>query len=340
MLISAVGGDIGQGILKSLRAVRPRVRIIGCDMNPNSPGLFLSDAGYIVAGAKNDAKKYVGDIVRICKKENVDIVFSAQPYELEVLSKLRESLQKKTGAIFVVQPKQVWDISMDKLQTFKSLANAGIRTPETYAEKNGFNILSKQYGFPLLIKARKSFGSGFHDFKLIRSKEEFETAWSKSDNLIIQEYITNKKNEEYTVGVFLDNNSKALGAIPMLRTLRFGLTFHAVVADYPDITHTAIRAAETIGAIGPCNVQLRKNSRGKPCVIEINARISSTTAFRTHFGFNEAKACIDLFLRGKKPNLSHKKGVAMKAWDEVYTSILQYEKLKKKGAVILEKQKI
>ena len=59
VLISAVGGDIGQGILKSLRSVRPRVRIIGCDMTPNSPGPFLFDKGYIVAAAKNDEKKYI-----------------------------------------------------------------------------------------------------------------------------------------------------------------------------------------------------------------------------------------------------------------------------------------
>ena len=58
VLISAVGGDIGQGILKSITSTRPRFRIIGCDMNPNSSGLFLCDKGYIVASAKNNKKKH------------------------------------------------------------------------------------------------------------------------------------------------------------------------------------------------------------------------------------------------------------------------------------------
>jgi len=331
VLISAVGGDIGQGILKSLRKVSPRLKIIGCDMNPDSPGVFLCDKGYIVAGAKNKPKKYIKDIIRICKKEKIDIVFSAQPYELNVLSAMQDTLQKKTGAYFVVQSKEVWGLSMDKLLTYHFLKKTGIRSPETYSSKKGFDILAKKYGYPLLIKARTSFGSGFHNYELVNTKKEFKKIWKRSKNLIIQEYITNKNNEEYTVGVFLDKKSKALGAITMLRQLRFGLTFHAIVDDYPDIAAVAVKAAESIQAVGPCNVQLRKDNKDKPCVIEINARISSTTAFRSHFGFNEARACIDYFLNDTTPRLSYKKGIAMKSWDEVYVLPSDYNNLKKKG---------
>jgi len=330
VLISAVGGDIGQGILKSLRLVRPPVRIIGCDMSPNTPGPFLCDKGYIVAGAKKDEKKYIQDIVRICKQEKVDAVFSAQPYELNALCPLRDSLQHRTGAYFAVQTKDVWGVCMDKLRTYQCLKKAGIRSPETYATKKGFDVLVKKYGYPVLVKRKSSLGSGFHDYNLINKKKDFEKAWKEIENPIVQEYITDKNNEEYTVGVFLDKNSKALGAISMLRELRFGLTFHAIVDDFPDVADVAVKAVESIGSVGPCNVQLRRDRAGEPCVIEINARMSSTTAFRTHFGFNEAQACMDYFLNHKKPHLSYKKGVAMKAWAEVYTSISQYRNLKKK----------
>lgn len=330
VLISAVGGDIGQGILKSIRLIRPRVRIVGCDMNQNSPGLFLCDRGYIVAGAKNDAKQYVRDIIRICKKEKIDIVFSAQSHELNVLCPLRNSLQNQTRAFFVVQPNTVWKLCLDKLHTNEFLDKKGIRTPETYATKQGFETLVKKYGYPILIKSRTSLGHGFHDFKLVHNRKDFVRAWKETENPIVQEYITNKNNEEYTVGVFLDKNSKPLGAISMLRELYYGATFHAIVDNYQDVVDVAVKAAQSVGATGSCNVQLRRDSTGKPCVIEINARISSTTAFRAHFGFNEAKANIDYFLNNKKPYFSHiKKGVAMKTWDEVYTSIPKYQKLTK-----------
>jgi len=333
ILISAVGGDIGQGILKSLREIRPKVCIVGCDMNPNSAGLFLCKKAYLVSGAKNNPKKYIKDIINICRKEKIDIVFSAQPYELNVLCSKIDYLRKKTGAYFAIQSEKVWNLCMDKLKTYQFLEKAGIKSPETYAIKKGFNILSKKYGFPLLLKARSSLGSGFHNYVLVNNKSEFNKAWEEIENPIVQEYISDKEGEEYTVGVFLDKNSKAIASIPMLRELRFGLTFHAVVGDYPDISALAIKTAESIGAKGPCNVQIRRTKAGNPCVIEINARISSTTAFRSHFGFNEAKACIDYFLKNKKPNLTFKNGVAMKSWTEIYTSKEKYFSLKKKGKI-------
>ena len=331
VLISAVGGDIGQGILKSLASIHPPVRIIGCDMNPNSPGIFLCDKGYIVASAKKNKKQYIQDIVHICKKEKINIVFTGQPYELNALCPLKKILENQTGAYFSIQTKDIWNLCMDKFHTYKFFKKAGICSPETYASRNGFKILLQNKKSPLLIKARSSLGSDFHDNYLIKNKKDFDKLWKKVKNPIVQEYINNKKNEEYTVGIFLNKNSKALGAIPMLRQLRFGLTFHAIVDDFPDITNVAVRAAESVGAIGPCNVQLRRNNKNEPCVIEINARISSTTAFRTHFGFNEVQACIDYFLNNKKPNLLYKKGVAMKTWNEIYTSISNYKNLKKKG---------
>lgn len=331
VLISAVGGDIGTGILKSLRKSGRKIKIIGCDINPYSAGIFLCDKGYIIAGAKSNPKKYIKDIIKICKKERIDVVFSAQPYEINVLSGIKYELQRKTGAYFVVQEKGVWDLSMDKLAMYNFLKKKGVPSPETYSSKKGFGILEKKYGYPLLVKARSSFGSEFHNYIILRRKNDFKEAFKKIKNPIIQQYISNKKNEEYTVGIFLDKNSKALGAISMLRQLRFGLTFHAVVDESRDIINVAIQAAQAIRAVGPCNVQLRRNKIGKPYVIEINARISSTAAFRSYFGFNESIACVDYFLNNKKPVFSRRKGVAMKLWDEIYIAKSDYDKLRKKG---------
>ncbi|MEK7124183.1 MAG: ATP-grasp domain-containing protein [Patescibacteria group bacterium] len=330
VLISAVGGDIGQGILKSLRASKLPLKIIGCDMNPDSAGIFLCDKGYLVTAARSDPQKYIKDIVKICKQEHIEIVFCAQPYELKVLSRFKKKIKLKTGAYVAVQDQEIFNLSMDKLKIYNFMKSKLIRSPETYADQKGFEILAKKHGYPLLVKARLSFGFGFHDFKLVNNREEFKKIWQSSKGLIVQEYIENQDNEEYTVGVFLDKYSKVLGSIAMLRKLRFGLTFHAVADDYTAVRKAAEKAAQSIGAVGPCNVQLRIDKKGNPCVIEINARISSTTAFRTHFGFNEAKACIEYFLQNKIPKFSYKKGVAMKAWTEAYTTLSKYNLLKKK----------
>ena len=48
VLVTGVGSNIGQVIVKSIRMSGIQCRIIGTDMNPLSAGLFRCDKGYIV----------------------------------------------------------------------------------------------------------------------------------------------------------------------------------------------------------------------------------------------------------------------------------------------------
>lgn len=331
VLITAVGGDIGQGFLKSLRLSFRRLNIIGTDINPNTAGIFMCDKGYIVPPAKNKSK-YLQQIIDICQKEKIDIVFSCHEEEQYVLASNIAKVSKNTKAYVVVPPIEVVSLCQDKLQTYRFLSKKNIRTPKTEATRKGAERLIKKYGFPIVLKSR--IGSGSKDFHIVKNKKEFNRFWQEISKPIAQKYIVGTSEEEYTVGIFLDRQAKTLGAITMLRQLRFGLTSHAVVDNYPDVTKLAIKTAETIKAVGPCNIQLRRDSKGQPCVIEINPRISSTTAFRALLGFNEARAAIDYFLKNKQPNLKFKKGVCIKAWDELIIPTRHYKKLKRIGRII------
>ena len=112
------------------------------------------------------------------------------------------------------------------------------------------------------------------------------------------------------------------------------MTWHAIIDDYPDVTKTAIQAAEAVGAIGPTNVQLRRDKNNKPVVIEINSRISSTAIFRAKLGFNEAEASLDYFFKQKRPSLTYRKATAMRIWDELVVPTEKYYELKKRGQII------
>jgi len=327
VLVTAVGGDIAQGVVKSLRTSSRAVKIIGTDINEYAAGLFLCDVGYIVHQARISEKQYISDIVRICNTEKIDIAFVIHESELEVITKHAEFLKQKTKTQFVIQSRKTHATCHDKYKTYQFLEKHGIRVPETYVAKAGLTALVQKHGYPVVIKPRKTSGS--RDFYMAKSRGEFQKIFFKAKNLLVQEYISNTKQEEYTVGVFLDKQSRALGSICMLRKMRFGLTSHAVVGNFFDVTKTAIAAAECVKAVGPCNVQLRRDKNNIPCVLEINARISSTTAFRAQLGFNEAIASIDSLIHNKKPRLRFKKAVVMKIWDELIVPISKFEKLKK-----------
>lgn len=331
VLITAVGDFIGQGLLKSLRRSSYKLNIIGADINPESAGIFMCDKGYIVPPAQNKTR-YLKRIIDICKDEKIDIIFSCHEKEQQVLASNAITLTKNIKAYVVVPSIEVVSLCHDKLLMYKFLSKKNIRIPETATTKNGAEKLIKKYGFPIALKSR--VGSGSRYFYIVKNKKEFNKFWHGIPEPIAQEYIISVPEEEYTVGIFLDKQAKALGAITMLRQLCHGQTSYAIVDDYPDITKLAMTSAESIGAIGPCNVQLRRDGNGNPCVIEINPRISSTIAFRAMLGFNEGNASIDYFLKNKKPNLKFKKGVCIKAWDEIMVPIESSKKLKETGKVI------
>lgn len=337
VLVSSAGGDIAQGVLKSLNISRHKKRIntIGTDTNAQAAGLYMCGRGYIVEKSRQNPARYLRQIISICKNEKINLAFICNEDEQLLLASKRNLLAKKIKTYFVVQPLKTISICRDKLELGEFLRAKRIRYPDTCAaeDSNAVRKLVKKHGWPVAVKLQSGYGGFGSSFKIIHNAKELKRYLENNSNMIVQEYIANKDEEEYTVGLFLDGNSKVLGSIAMLRTLRFSLTWHAIVDDYPDITAVAVKAAESVGAVGPCNVQLRRDKNNRPCVIEINSRISSSTAFRALLGFNDAAASIDYFLYNKKPNLKYKPAVAMKIWDELIVSRRDYEKLKKRGKI-------
>ena len=316
ILITAVGGDISQGIIKSLKLSSIKTRLIGTDTNKNSAGLFMCHRGYQVSPATN--LKFIKQILSICRKEKISIVFIGNEIEQSIIANNIDYLHKKTNSVFIVQPASTILTCNDKFKAGQILSQAGLRVPKSAVTKQAADNLIKNIGFPVIIKSRHGCGSKY--FHILKTKSDLDNYWKTTPRPIIQEYITNQSGDEYTVGLFLNKNSKVLGSITMKRELRFGLTWFAIAKHYPIIANIATLAAETVGAIGPTNVQIRPDQKNNPCIIEINTRISSTAAFRSILGFNEAIASIDYFLKNKKPNLSWKPGICFKTWNELVIS--------------------
>src|SRR3989338_1632803 len=334
VLVTASGGDIGQGIIKSLKmsSYTHAINLITCDIHARAAGLFLGNKGYIVAPAAKNQKKYLDRIASICQKEKIHIAFICNEHEQDAIAAQLAKLRKIIKTNFVVQPLATLKICRDKLATYRFLTAHGIRCPETCIGKTHIEQLVKKFCYPIILKPRSGY-AGVSNTRIITNARELLNYLRTNSDVIAQEHIANVSDDEYTVGVFLNNKSKSMGAISMLRKLRFSMTWHAVIDTFPDITALAVRAAETVGAVGPCNVQLRRDRLNQPCVIEINSRLSSTTVFRSHLGFNEAEASIDYFLKHKLPRLKQRKAVAMRIWDELIIPMDKYATLKNTGDI-------
>ena len=329
VLITAVGGGVGQSIMKALRMSRLDCRITTMDSNPLSAGLYRAESSYIVPPAHS--QDYIQRIIQICKSQKIHAVFAGSDPELPVLAERRGFIEGETGAKVIISSPEVIRIGNDKWETFQFLRRSGFKAPQTFLPHQDEEIrafLAKK-GFPLIIKPRT--GSASRGVYRANSLEELRVFVNRSDDAIIQEYVGTEE-EEFTSGFFMTRDNRIAGVITIQRELCSGTTYRAIIDRFPAIEESVKEIGNRLRPYGPCNFQMRIVD-GLPVVIEINPRFSGTTVMRARFGFNEAEAAIRHFVFGEVVDLTYSTGIALRYWNEVYVSRSDFEQLKSTGSI-------
>lgn len=317
VMVTGVGGALGISILKALRMSDIPCKIIGINYDRMSAGFHLSDKAYTVPDARREPGLFLKKMTEICRKEKVKIVFPDSDDELRLFAENKEAVEKETGALLLVNRTDVIGTACDKWQTVLFLQSRGLPAPDSvipdkWGKVNDFIL---RHNFPLVVKPR--YSSGSKGLFTVNSKKELKAALNLVDDALVQEFLS-PPDEEYTVGVFMEDYGQYFGSIIFQRTLVRGLTYKATVVKNPEIEKVSRETAVALRAIGPVNIQLRLTEKG-PVIFEINPRISSSTVIRAHFGFNEPELAIRRFVLGKalKPP-SITEGTALRYYEEIY----------------------
>jgi carbamoyl-phosphate synthase large subunit len=284
ILVSAVGGDLGQSVIKCLRDSGYHPYILGCDMNPYAGGRADVDE-FFPAPPVKDKQQYTNFLLRIIREKKINYVFLLADVEIIFFNENRESF-RETNAIFVVSEKHIIDTFMDKYKTVEFFKEKGIPYPRTWMPSQYDN----QVGFPLILKKRR--GSGSQRLFQVNDKDELQFYLKRHNDMIIQEYLPGEDNE-YTAGLFRDGDT--IHTITFKRTLAPG-GFSQQVGLVSDEAAAGFsrKIATVLDFKGSLNVQFRHTDQG--CIpFEINPRFSSTVYFRHRFGFKDVLWCLDLY---------------------------------------------
>ncbi len=326
VLVTGVGGNVGQGIIKALRLSKLNLRIIGADASPYSPGLYRVDKGLVVPRAGE--KSYLSEMIRICKEEKVDCMMLGPDQELLTMAQNKEIVVKETGAKVIVSSVNVIETGNDKWLTYLFLREAKLNFPKSFIPTSPEENLAQaeKIDFPLIVKPRVGFGS--KDIFVVKKKEELNSVIQRVCNPIIQEYLL-PDDEEYTSEVFTLTDGTQYGTITMKRKLLRGTSVVAICDDYKEIKAEAQKAALALKPYGPCNFQMRLTKNG-PVIFEINPRFSGTTVVRAKFGFNSPENVIRHFVLGETlPPPKIEKGVMLRYWEEIYLETEHLEAMEK-----------
>jgi carbamoyl-phosphate synthase large subunit len=321
VMLTGVGGIIGQGIMKCLE--KSPYRVIGLDSSEFAAGLYAVPKGYLVPLARDPM--YIDRLLEICETESVRYLFPGLDMELPIFA--RESARfKEAGVTLILSRREVIDLGDDKLATVRFLESKGMPAPRTFDFEDEH---SKQVGFPLILKPRKG-GSRSQGVYLVKDEEEMSFRQHMVDptNCVVQEYI---EGEEYSCGT-VNLDGKCHGVMVMRRTLRDGDSHKAHVVRDPVIETHIRNVAEALKPFGSCNFQLRLRD-GIPYIFEINPRCSGGSYIRALAGFNEPLMTLDYLEHGTPPAFDVRLVSIFRYWKEIIVDSQKIADTRRTGVV-------
>ncbi len=293
VLVTALGGDLGQALVKALRIGEIDFEISGCDADASGIGAAFVSHFEAVPAASEAA--YVTEIDDLCRRREIDAVVPGSEAEISVLSKVGSQLP--SGAAVVCQPWPWLRIFADKLSCMRALeSHLDLAAFADSADQKAVAALVGEAGFPLVVKARQSSGS--RGVTVTRNADELAAVTAAILPSVVQEFIDDREGE-FSVGVFATDES--IEVLAFRRELRHGgCSWFAETSQDEAVADYARKFAQASGLRGSANVQLRKSSRGVR-LLEVNPRFSSLVAARALCGFRDAEWSIQAALARPVP---------------------------------------
>lgn len=279
VLVTGVGGVVGQGILRNIASCNYDIRLIGTNTGRVSAGNHLCDQVYDVPFSYEVG--YLEQMRIICREERIDMIIPATDYEVYYLAAAQDTLPPVAGS-----PAETAKMFLDKYLTWLEFEKRGI----PFAESSLPSIYSGGFS-ECIAKPREGRGSRGIHFNP-------DNPGSFSDDNVVQKLY---RGIEITTGFYVTKERQLLGHITLERSLSSGATNSCCVNfDHNDeIERIITRIVEAFEIHGSCNIQSIVTSDGSVIPFEINCRISGTNSIRSQFGFTDVKYTIDEYLYHK-----------------------------------------
>jgi carbamoyl-phosphate synthase large subunit len=290
ILITAVEGDVGEALVKSLKLEKNKYICHGCDIKNQDLGSRLVRSFHILPPATHP--DYLKNLEDLCCSLEVDAVIPSSEAEIRVLSHCGNPPRLPSGIPVICQESLFFERYSDKLTTMEDLSGIVDLAPfANGSNRSAVDELVIRHGFPLIIKERRSRGS--KEIHVVSTLDELKTVLPRFENAVVQGFIDDHFGE-FSVGVFYSRRFKFFVAFKRNLGLT-GASWYAEISDDPDVLLYAKKIADHICPQGSINIQVRKSSHGVR-LLEINPRFSSLTAARAICGFRDAEWSLELAL--------------------------------------------
>jgi carbamoyl-phosphate synthase large subunit len=307
VLVTGIGGNVGQGVLRNISSLNHTIRLIGIDIASFTAGNHLCDKTFKVPYSYND--NYIPAISKIIDNEKVDIIIPTTDYEMYYLSNSSDIL----NATIVASEAKTAKTYLDKYSTYLYLSKNNIPFSKSW--------LAGEYDFSekdIIAKPREGRGS-----RGIIINPEKPNELPKG--YMIQPLI---KGNEITTAVYVTKENKLHGVFTMERKLTNGATTESrVLFQYNDrLEEIAQKMIDLGGLKGSFNIQSIVTEDNEIVPFEINCRISGTNSIRHNLGFQDVKYAIQEYLLDEEPDAAKPiEGISTRIlMDVIYPNVSDY----------------
>ncbi len=250
---------------KGIEGFSGKIYTSDCDITAS--GLYgANDGHFILPKPVDDETRYVKELIRTCRENDIQAVLPVIDPEIYILSGHIEEF-RQNGITVVVSDKRVLEICNDKLKMNEFLAEAGILFPQTYATVLEFEEALEQGRIKMPVVLKPILGSGSVDTFFLDDIEKIRALFK--DGMIIQEKL---EGTEYGTDTFNDFEGRPLRcAIKKKLLMRSGETDKSISVHNEQIQNVLLSIASKLGHVAnlDCDVIVHD---GKPYVIDMNPR--------------------------------------------------------------------
>ena len=289
-------------------------RVIATDCSNLAPAVYDADKFYLVP--RITAPDYLDIILDICKKEQIDGVFSLIDPELSLLAKERERFLA-IGTTPVISPHELVETCFDKYRMYQMLNRMQIPTGKCYVDKETFYEAKAngEIAYPVFVKPVK--GSASININQAGSDEEIELLFRLYDDLMIQEYMN---GQEYGADVYIDMKSGKCASIFVKKKIkmRAGETDKSVSVKEPKLFAMLQDFVEKCGFRGMIDIDIFLID-GVYYISEVNPRFGGGYPHAYACGVNmPAQVLVNLAGGENEPQIgAYRENICMMKYNEI-----------------------
>jgi carbamoyl-phosphate synthase large subunit len=239
---------------------RAAATTIATDVDALAPALYHADHRALVP--RVDDLGYVGALRDLVTVHDARLIIPLTDLDHVILARSRAEL---APAVVLVPGEEASLRCADKYLAHLFFDEHGIGTPPTWLPTE----LPDELPFPVLIKARKGFGSR-HIFRAENQAElDFFLRYTTVESMV--QCVCS--GVEFSIDVFCDLEGRCVATVP--RTMiesKGGESIKGMTIKDPDLIEFARMASEALGIIGPANVQCFREPDGRLQVTDVNPR--------------------------------------------------------------------